>query len=99
MSDYDDGLYVSNDTILDWAAHTVDSYVATAVYRLDATFGEGYAKANPALVAGYVHVLRLHCKELDELWNGEDGIMSALNTLPQEECNRVLKHLMHLRTS
>ncbi len=36
------------------AVSYTDEFVDAAVAKLDAIFGDGYAKANPALVAGYV---------------------------------------------
>ncbi|MFV0299671.1 MAG: hypothetical protein ACK5IP_02100 [Paracoccus sp. (in: a-proteobacteria)] len=36
------------------AASYTDDFVDAAVAKLDATFGSGYAKANPVLVAGYI---------------------------------------------
>ncbi|MFV0358668.1 hypothetical protein [Tropicimonas sp.] len=36
------------------AVSYTDEFLDAAVTRLDATFGEGYAKANPVLVAGYI---------------------------------------------
>ncbi len=36
------------------AASYTDEFVDAAVAKLDAVFGEGYARANPVLVAGYV---------------------------------------------
>lgn len=38
------------------AAHTASFYMAEAVEAIDGRFGSGYAKANPALVAAFMHV-------------------------------------------
>lgn len=38
------------------AAHTASFYMAEAVDAIDHSFGAGYAKSNPALVAAFMHV-------------------------------------------
>ncbi len=36
------------------ASHTTAGYLRDAVTQIDACFGEGYAKANPLLVAAFI---------------------------------------------
>jgi hypothetical protein len=44
----------SPETLMRQAPATVDLYLEAAVKTLDGMFGEGYAKANPVLVAAYI---------------------------------------------
>ncbi|MFV0332774.1 MAG: hypothetical protein ACK5JR_01695 [Tropicimonas sp.] len=51
-----------------------DEFVDAALAKLDATFGEGYAKANPALVAGYIQACASNL----------GAFMTAASSVPQD---------------
>lgn len=44
----------SFQTLFDQAPSTADAYLRHGVDALDRTFGKGYAKANPELLAAYI---------------------------------------------
>lgn len=45
----------SYDTLMRQASMTVEDYMSAAIRSIDKKFGEGYAKANPVLVAAYIN--------------------------------------------
>ena len=47
-------LSASPETLVRQASYTADAYFHNAIINIDATFGEGYAKANPQLVGAYI---------------------------------------------
>jgi hypothetical protein len=50
----DTEITASGDTLMRQAMMTAADYLADAVRSIDAEFGAGYAKQNPALVAAYM---------------------------------------------
>ncbi|MGA0588865.1 hypothetical protein ACO2Q2_17350 [Dyella sp. KRB-257] len=51
-----DRITASFDTLLSQASMTAGAYMSSAVREIDETFGSGFAKANPALVAAFMQV-------------------------------------------
>jgi hypothetical protein len=71
---------------MDQAGPTVGHWLQQSVEQIDATFGDGYAKKNPALVAAFLqaaamdqftaHVANTVCQQLGDIANalcGEDA--------------------------
>lgn len=52
----EDRITASFDNLVSQASMTADTYMSSAVRKIDATFGDGFAKANPALVAAFMQV-------------------------------------------
>ena len=50
----DDRITASFDDLLRQASMTADAYMSSAVREIDETFGAGFSKANPALVAAFM---------------------------------------------
>ena len=46
----------SADTLLRQASLTAEEYMTEAIERIDKSFGQGYAKKNPNLVAAFMKV-------------------------------------------
>ena len=44
----------SAETLMRHAGYTAEEYMRAAIQTIDAEFGEGYAKANPLLVAAFM---------------------------------------------
>jgi hypothetical protein len=68
---------------MDQAGPTVGHWLSQSVEQIDATFGEGYAKKNPALVAAFVqaaaidqltaHLANTVCQRLDDIAHSLSG--------------------------
>lgn len=56
MNNPTDQIEASFDTLYSQSKETAESYLKNAARRIDEEFGDGYAKANPALVAAYMQV-------------------------------------------
>lgn len=52
-------LYIeaSAETLMRQAGYTAEEYMRAAIKSIDETFGEGYAKANPVLVAAFMQTV------------------------------------------
>ncbi len=50
----EDRITASFDELLRQASMTADTYMSSAVREIDETFGTGFAKANPTLVAAFM---------------------------------------------
>ncbi len=50
----EDRITASFDELLRQASMTADTYMSSAVREIDETFGKGFAKSNPTLVAAYM---------------------------------------------
>ena len=84
----EDRITGSFDTLLNQASMTADAYMSSAVREIDATFGNGFAKANPVLVAAFMQAAAsdfaatLNAKilgsALDRVSDGLSDIASAL---------------------
>lgn len=61
--------------LMDQGPMTADYYLGEAVKRIDAQFGEGYAKKNPALVAEFMKVSALDVRMFLEEQRAERGSM------------------------
>lgn len=83
-----DRITASFDELLRQSSMTADTYMSSAVREIDATFGTGHAKANPALVAAFMQaatadfVAATHAKvygsALDRIADSLDGVAQAL---------------------
>jgi hypothetical protein len=51
-----DSIEASFDTLMRQASMTATDYMTAACRAIDGQFGQGYAKANPALVASFMQV-------------------------------------------
>ena len=47
---------ISLENAMNQATYTAELYMGAAAREIDAEFGEGYAKKNPALVASFMQV-------------------------------------------
>jgi hypothetical protein len=50
-----DRILASNDTLMRQAQMTARTFMEQAVEDIDELFGNGYAKAHPELIVGYMH--------------------------------------------
>jgi hypothetical protein len=59
---------ISEEAAMRQAANTVDFYFHSAITSLDGTFGEGYAKKHPELVAVFIN----GCVKDYDTWSKRD---------------------------
>lgn len=84
----DDRITASFDELLRQASMTAETYMSSAIREIDASFGAGYAKANPALVAAFMHTAnsdfvaasnaKVYGSALDRIADSLDGLAHAL---------------------
>lgn len=71
-------------TLMVQAADTAEYWMHRAIETIDRTFGEGYAKDNPELVAGFMKAAATdqHAMYIDKLvanfQNNEEGVVALL---------------------
>ena len=83
-----DRVTASFDHLLTQASMTADTYMSSAVREIDAAFGPGYAKANPALVAAFMQAAtadfvaasnaKVYGSALDRVADSLEGIAQAI---------------------
>jgi hypothetical protein len=49
-----DKMQLNSDQLMHQAKETANSYLITAIQKLDKQFGDGYAQRNPDLVSGFI---------------------------------------------
>jgi len=81
-----DRITASFDTLLSQASMTASTYMSSAVREIDETFGSGFAKANPSLVAAFMQAASADFAAASNgkiLGSAIDGISDALSDLAQ----------------
>jgi hypothetical protein len=71
--------YCRADALVAGACETADKYLASAIQQIDQRLGEGAAKANPELVAGFMRAAAL---DFAAMWIAES--VDALTASVQE---------------
>lgn len=77
----DNRVTASPDTLVRQAGATADQYLIDAIARIDSRLGDGYAKAHPELVVGFMQVAAIdyHAAQVNVAGNAiADAIANAL---------------------
>ncbi len=69
----------SLETLMRQAPMTISDYLDGAVSAIDKQFGDGYAKANPELVAGFIKACAMDFNSM-VIKQAIDDVSSAINS-------------------